>query len=235
VASAATAVDKAADNVKTVAAATEDLRAAVEDIRHHVTQANVTAEQAAKRAVMTDAIVSGLADAAQRIGEIVSMITGIAGQTNMLALNATIEAARAGEAGKGFAVVAGEVKTLANQTAHATSEISNQVSAIQDVTSQAVEAIRAISATIGEISEVSSVIAGAVERQQNATHAIAHSAELAAAGTAEVQANINQVTQVVAAAGKAAAQVLRDTEVLSQTSTELSVQTDDFVARIRAA
>ena len=61
--------------------------------------------------------VQGLVDAAERIGEVVDLISDIANQTNLLALNATIESARAGEAGKGFAVVASEVKNLANQTA----------------------------------------------------------------------------------------------------------------------
>jgi methyl-accepting chemotaxis protein len=67
--------------------------------------------------------VQGLADAAQKIGDVVRLINDIAGQTNLLALNATIEAARAGEAGKGFAVVAVEVRRLAQSAAQASSEV----------------------------------------------------------------------------------------------------------------
>ncbi|BAI72404.1 methyl-accepting chemotaxis protein [Azospirillum sp. B510] len=233
VATVAVAAEKASDNVRTVAAATEELNSSTAEIGRHVSRANATAVGAANRAAQTDTIVRSLADAAQRIGEIVSMISGIAGQTNMLALNATIEAARAGEMGRGFAVVAGEVKNLASQTARATDEISGQVGAIQQVTAQAVEAIREIGSTIGEIGKVSAVIASAVERQMDATREIARSADLAATGTAEVLANIASVTEVVASAGKAAARVLQDSKILSQTSTELNTQTDSFIGRIR--
>ena len=72
----------------------------------------------------TNTQIAGLAAAAQKIGDVVKLISDIAGQTNLLALNATIEAARAGDAGRGFAVVASEVKSLAVQTAKATEDIA---------------------------------------------------------------------------------------------------------------
>src|SRR5205823_9669857 len=99
----------------------------------------------------TDGTVQGLAETAGRIGEVVKLISDIAGQTNLLALNATIEAARAGDAGKGFAVVASEVKSLANQTAKATEEISSQITSIQAATGGAVKAIEGIGKTIAEL------------------------------------------------------------------------------------
>jgi methyl-accepting chemotaxis protein len=84
----------------------------------------------------TNRRVGELAVAASRIGDVVELINSIAGQTNLLALNATIEAARAGDAGRGFAVVAAEVKLLAEQTAKATSEISQQIDGIQSLSGE---------------------------------------------------------------------------------------------------
>src|SRR4029077_18897250 len=121
-----------------------------------------------KEADTSKAKVREMTEAAQRIGDVVRLINEIASQTNLLALNATIEAARAGDAGKGFAVVANEVKSLANQTAKATEDISAQISAIQSATRQAVQAIRGIGGTIGEISQISTSISTAVQEQSDA-------------------------------------------------------------------
>ena len=108
------------------------------------------ASQCARRKPTNDGI-KGLADAAQKIGDVVELIRTIAGQTNLLALNATIEAARAGESGRGFAVVASEVKSLAVQTAKATEEISSQILSVQASTGSAVEAIARITDRMQEI------------------------------------------------------------------------------------
>jgi methyl-accepting chemotaxis protein len=150
---------------------------------------------AVDEASKADTKVRGLAQAAQKIGDVVKLISDIASQTNLLALNATIEAARAGEAGKGFAVVASEVKNLANQTAKATEEIGQLVGAIQGATADTVTAIQSIGKTIGRISEISTVVATSVEEQRGATQEIARNVQEAAKGTQEVSSNINGVSQ----------------------------------------
>ncbi len=193
------------------------------------------ASQAVEEAQSTDAKVQHLSEAASKIGDVVKLISDIAGQTNLLALNATIEAARAGEAGKGFAVVASEVKSLATQTARATEEISSQITSIQGETQTSVDSIKSIGKTIAEINEIATTIASAVEEQGAATQEIARNVQQAAAGTSDVSANIGGVTQAASQTGAAATQVLASAGALSKQAETLRHEVDGFLANIRAA
>ncbi|HLO78104.1 MAG TPA: methyl-accepting chemotaxis protein, partial [Magnetospirillum sp.] len=157
-ASAATAeqVLSSADNV---AAATRQLHASIDEIGRHLENTRHKAGQAVHATVTAQDVMAGLTETTQRINRVVELISTIAGKTNLLALNATIEAARAGEAGKGFAVVAGEVKVLANQTEHATHEITGQIDAILEVAHRALNAMQAISDTIADVEAGAGAIA----------------------------------------------------------------------------
>jgi len=167
-----------------VSAATEQLTASVNEIARQTCSAAKMTGAAVEEAAKSNALVSGLESGASRIGEVVGLITQIASQTNLLALNATIEAARAGEAGKGFAVVANEVKTLANQTAKATEDITAQVAFIQAATREAVAMIAGIAGTVEEIREVTAAISAAVEEQSAAAAEVAQNIQgVAAAAT----------------------------------------------------
>ena len=112
----AAASDQTSTNVQTVASATEELTSSISEIARQVATSTEIAARAVDHARRTGDTARSLAEGAQKIGDVVTLIQSIAAQTNLLALNATIEAARAGEAGRGFAVVASEVKSLAGQT-----------------------------------------------------------------------------------------------------------------------
>ena len=185
---AAGASSNASTNVQTVASASQQLTASIAEISRQASHAASIAGRAVTEPQETDSTVQGLTEAAQRIGQIVSLINEIAEQTNLLALNATIEAARAGAAGKGFAVVAAEVKSLATQTGKATGEISAQISAIQEVADKAAQAMRRIGGTIGEVNSVATSIASAVEEQGAATQEITRNTQEAHAAPARWQA-----------------------------------------------
>lgn len=216
---AATA-EETSNQANTVAAASEQLSSSINEISQQVTRSASISSEAVSEAQRSEAQIQGLADAADKIGEVVGLINDIAGQTNLLALNATIEAARAGEAGKGFAVVASEVKNLATQTAKATDEISGQVQSIQSATRDAVSAISGISKVINELSEIATAISSAVEEQ--------------GAATQEVATNITGVTSAASETGQSAAQVLEAAAELSRQSENLSTESDDFLAEMRS-
>jgi methyl-accepting chemotaxis protein len=231
----AAVAEQASANVQTVAVATEELSTSVSEIGRQVTQSTRIAGQAVEQANRTNLTVQGLSAAAQKIGDVVKLISDIASQTNLLALNATIEAARAGEAGKGFAVVASEVKSLASQTAKATEDISAQVAAMQGATTEAVQAIESIGGTIGAINQIATAIALAVEQQGSATQQIARNVQEAAQGTGKVSSNIVGVNQAAGKTGAAASQVLTSAEQLSGQAASLRADVDRFLVNIRAA
>jgi len=173
--------------------------------------------------------------AAERIGDVVNLITSIAQQTNLLALNATIEAARAGESGRGFAVVAQEVKALAAQTAKATNEISGQIEGMQIATHESVLAIKQISSTISQISEIAATIASSVDQQGGATREIARNVEQAAFGTTQVASNIVNVNNGARETGSASAKVLLAAQSLSGDSSRLKIEVGKFLEMVRSA
>ena len=222
-------------SVQAVAAAAEQLTASVHEIARQVAQSSSMSGKAVQAARQTNTIVCALAAGAQKIGQVVELITGIAGQTNLLALNATIEAARAGEAGKGFAVVASEVKSLAQQTARATEEIAAQISQIQEATGEAVDAIRSITSTIEDVSGIATGIASAVEQQGIATAEIVRNVQRTAANTQEVTSNIGGVSEATSSTGAASAQVLSAAGELSSQAEQLSCEVQSFVSGVRAA
>jgi len=231
---AAQATEQASSNVYAVASAAEELSTSIEEIGRQVRQSASVVEQAGQRTEKSVAEIESLAAATLRIDGVLNLIQAIAAQTNLLALNATIEAARAGEAGRGFAVVAHEVKSLAGQTAKATSEIGQNISMIQASTRNAVDAVREIGTAVREINEVTSNIAGAVGQQDAATREISANAQLAAEGNSTLVLNIGSLNNAIGDTNKAASSVLSASSDLTSTAELLSREVDKFFRNLRA-
>ncbi len=230
--SAVHAFHEASVNVETAAVAADELSRSISEISRQLTHTNSVVGMATSEAQSTDSEIAGLADGAQKIGDVVKLIRSIAGQTNLLALNATIEAARAGEAGKGFAVVASEVKSLAVQTAKATEDIANHILAVQTSTSGAVEAIRQIAARMHEINENTAAVAASVEQQNSATSEISRNVASAAEGTGHVVSVLGDVAGA-ATQTRSSAEVVRDaSEAVEHAVADLRLEVEDFLGKV---
>jgi methyl-accepting chemotaxis protein len=225
----------ASDNVRSIAAASEQLSESIAEIAERIGHTDGVIRDAAGDAARARGNVANLLGASESIARVVELIREIAAQTNLLALNATIEAARAGDAGKGFAVVAGEVKLLASRTAQATDEIAERIAAFESETKGAVAAIETIARVMGEVAEHTVVIAGATSQQMAATSEIASSAQATATGTAGVARQMEDVTATSEAARLSANRALTTAESLAREAHALRSAVQRFFADMKAA
>ena len=232
---ATTASSDAAGDVSSVATASEQLLDSIEEISRQVVQSTNVVKSAVERAVETNDGMGRLSSAAQKVGDVVSLISRIAAQTNLLALNATIEAARAGEAGRGFAVVAQEVKTLATQTAKATQDITGQIAEMQEATDLSVEAIDKIQRKISEVEHISTIIAAAVHEQGAATQEIARNVRSAAAGTQSMSSHIENVVRSVSETASNASTVSNLARELDEIANGMTDMVSNFTRAIKVA
>jgi methyl-accepting chemotaxis protein len=229
------AATKTETNMQTVAAAVEEMSASINEIAQQMAMVANSSSEAVQAVESADQTVQTMAHAAARIGTVVELINDIAGQVNLLALNATIEAARAGEAGKGFAVVAGEVKNLATQTSRSTEEITQQISAVQQVVGDVSRAITDISSRVKLIGDASATVAAAVEEQRAVTQSIS-------GNISEVTAAARDVTEVMKVVGLTAAESSSVVTEISSSSSYMAGEADrlrqeigGFMEKIRAA
>ncbi len=226
--------NEASTNVAVAATAAAELSASIGEISEQLTRTTGVVRSSVEEAESANAQIAGLADAAQKIGDVVKLISNIAAQTNLLALNATIEAARAGEAGRGFAVVASEVKSLAVQTAKATEEIASQILGVQGSTTSAVEAIRNIAGRMKEISTYTSAVAASIEEQNSATSEISQNVEGAAEGTHTVVAALGDVAGAATATRSSAETVLSASRSVESAVANLRSEVEAFLRQVAA-
>jgi methyl-accepting chemotaxis protein len=218
--------EQQASALQQTAASMEQLSATVKQNADSASQANMLAKSASEVAVKGGHVVSqvvdtmqGIHDSSQRIYEIISVIDGIAFQTNILALNAAVEAARAGEQGRGFAVVASEVRALAGRSASAAKEIKGlilasvaqveQGSGLVDLAGttmqEVVDAIGRVTQVVAEISAASSAqntgvtqVGEAVHQMDRATQQNAALVEQMAAAAASLKSQAQNLVSTVA-------------------------------------
>jgi methyl-accepting chemotaxis protein len=229
---AVAASNEASLNVETAASAAEEMSSSIAEISRQLGQTNSLVEIAVGEAGGTNTQIAGLAQAAQKIGDVVKLIQDVAGQTNLLALNATIEAARAGEAGRGFAVVASEVKSLAVQTGKATEEISGQIAAVQTSTRASVEAIHRIGDRMKEISQYTASAAASVQQQDAATGEISQNVAAAARGTKDIVAVLTEVAGSATQTRGSAQTVLTASQAVEAAAADLRTEVEGFLQKV---
>ena len=204
--------EQAASSLRETASAVEQITASVTQSNESAAEANDQASKASAAAARGGEVVSqaistmqSIEVASAKIGDITSVIDGIAFQTNILALNASVEAARAGEQGRGFAVVAGEVRNLASRSAQAAKEIKSLIDSTTDSVATgsryvhlAGEIMDEIRSSIGSVSGIMREISTATSEQMKGIHEINHAVTHL---DRMVQQNAELVVQSAAAAG----------------------------------
>ena len=225
--------ENASDLTDQAASLADALKGAVSRISGQIQDSTKVAESAMQEAEHTNVTVAELAAGSQRVDRVLNLITNIASQTRLLALNATIEAARAGEAGKGFAVVANEVKELATQTASATEEVGEQITAMKGSTNDAVGAIERISETIRQISETFTATSAGMSEVRATGIQIDEGVREASNSSRKVTAAIGSVGEAATETSMASRELLGAAGSLSENAERLRCQVDHFLDRIR--
>lgn len=212
---AAHTVQESAANMGVISKTTEDMNLTIDEISRSTDEARQISDTAVAQAGSATNKIVELEQAALDIGKVTDTIRDISEQTNLLALNATIESARAGEAGKGFAVVAGEIKTLAQQTAQATKEISTRIEGVQNISKETMSAINEITSVINTINDIIVSISTAVKEQSKTTRDMSTNIASSSQG---VQ-NINEMMTENSAVTR---EIVQDIEEVSHAAEEMN-------------
>jgi methyl-accepting chemotaxis protein len=219
------ASQRASASAASAASAASEMSRSISEISQQLTRTTDVMRAALDEAQVTNQRISSLAEAAQKIGDVIKLIRDIAGQTNLLALNATIEAARAGEMGRGFGVVAHEVKQLATRTSRATEEVRGGLNGITAASSRIAERVGKLVASIDQVAAVAAAIAGSIRQQDANSQAITSTTARTADDVRDVAANVKDVAGMIGQTKQAA-------DLVTKVSTDLGQQASDLRAAV---
>ncbi|MEC0181742.1 methyl-accepting chemotaxis protein [Paenibacillus peoriae] len=247
------AIEEMSIGVEQIAIRAQNVFASAQDAAHKSAEGNQMIQQAVTQMnAVNDSmnslagLMAGLGERSDEIGKIIDVITNISSQTNLLALNAAIEAARAGEHGRGFAVVAGEVRKLAEQSAHSAQQITELVGLIQKDTAQAIEAVAANGQDVMTGREVVQNAGASFELIQETVNKVASEIEEVSAGSEQMSASTDEIVgfvkQISAIAEEAAAgtqhvsaatqEQLASMEEIASSARNLSTMAEDLQGQI---
>ena len=221
-------------DVQSIASATEEMSASVKEISTQVQRTSNLAGDSRSKTEAADQKAAQLGLASKKVGEAITLISGIADQINLLALNATIESARAGEAGKGFAVVASEVKALAGQTNKSLGDIEKVIEEMNAASGEIIAALQGIKDSVENVSSAAATIAAAVEEQAATTNEMTRNMQSAAQGTQVISSSLESVAHGSSHASTASSQVQSAAQDLSQQAERLHQEVGEFLRMVRS-
>lgn len=220
-------------NVKAVSDLAEEMSHSFERISVQLKQSNELVESSVSKVNIANSKSVLLNDAAQKVRNVIGLITNIAENTQLLALNASIEAARAGEAGKGFGVVASEVKNLADETNRSTKEITEVINSMDLASIEITTSLDDIQTAVNDLSETSASVLKAMSNQYDINTDISQKMKLAASETKSISTSLESAHSVSVTASNASLEVSIEAQTLSENFEKLNQEVEHFLDEVR--
>lgn len=223
------------ENVSSVALASEELSASVREISRQINESTRLVRKTVEQTELTSSESEKLMTYAQRVNDVLDLISNISHQTRLLSLNATIEAERAGEMGKGFAVVANEVRVLAAQTEESVKQIQQTITDVQGASTRISTALEETKKDVNAVNDSSSIMASAAEKQSGSTINISQTMRSAADETDSVVRSLGKIVESASKTGDASSSVHQASSDLAAKARQLRESVESFLSAVKQA